>query len=77
MEWKACREISKNTGGQGWVTKQPLSLVESLSMAHSPHIQTDESESHPSSEFVVKLDLPMQWILPRKRGSKLVCIHMG
>ena len=71
MEWKACREISKNTGGQGWVTKQPLSLVESLSMAHSPHIQTDESESHPSSEFVVKLDLPMQMDSSKKKRVKI------
>lgn len=71
MGWKACCEISKNIRRQGWTTKQFLSLVESLCMDHSPHIQTDKSESHSSSEFVVKLDLPMQMVSSNKRRVKI------
>lgn len=41
---------------------------ESFHGPFSPHTK-DESESHPSSEFVVKVGCPCKWILPRKEGQ--------
>lgn len=43
---------------------------ESFHGPFSPHTK-DESESHPSSEFVVKVDLPMQMDSSKKRRVKI------